>query len=32
MGEFKEEAIIETKGRKIIVHNINKLLAIADYR
>ncbi|WP_432422774.1 hypothetical protein [Terrimonas ginsenosidimutans] len=24
--------MIETKGRKIIVHNINKLLAIADYR
>ncbi|MCG2616257.1 hypothetical protein LZZ85_18305 [Terrimonas sp. NA20] len=23
---------METKGRKIIVHNINKLLAIADYR
>ena len=31
LTEFKEDGILETKGRLIIVHDINKLVAIADY-
>lgn len=32
LSEFKEAGIVETKGRKIIVHDVNKLIKIADYR
>jgi CRP-like cAMP-binding protein len=32
LGEFKEASILETKGRKIIVHDVNKLIGIANYR
>jgi len=32
LSEFKEEKILETKGRKIIVHDVGKLIKIADYR
>jgi CRP-like cAMP-binding protein len=31
LKDFKEEGILETKGRKIIVTNLKKLLAIANY-
>ena len=30
--EFKEDKILETKGRKIIVLNVSKLIKIADYK
>lgn len=32
LSEFKSDGIVATKGRKIIVHDIKKLIAIADYR
>ena len=32
LGEFKEASILETKGRKIIVHDVSKLIEIANYR
>ena len=32
LTEFKKEEILETKGRKIIVHDVMKLIEIADYR
>ncbi len=32
LSEFKELGILETKGRKIIVHDVNKLVEIANYR
>ncbi len=32
LSEFKEDKIVETKGRKIIVHDVNKLIEIANYR
>jgi CRP-like cAMP-binding protein len=32
LGEFKEAAILETKGRKIIVQDVNKLIKIANYK
>lgn len=32
LSEFKEAAILETKGRKIIVQDVNKLIEIANYR
>jgi len=32
LAEFKESGILETKGRKIIVHDVSKLIAIADYK
>jgi CRP-like cAMP-binding protein len=32
LTELKEEGIIETKGRKIIVLDVNKLIVIANYR
>jgi len=32
LSEFKEDKILETKGRKIIVHDVSKLIKIADYR
>ncbi len=32
LTEFKEAGILVTKGRKIIVHDISKLLEIADYK
>lgn len=31
LKDFKEEGILETKGRKIIITNLKKLLAIANY-
>jgi len=31
LSEFKEDKILETKGRKIIVLNVTKLIKIADY-
>jgi CRP-like cAMP-binding protein len=31
LKDFKEEGILETKGRKIIVKDVNKLLAVANY-
>lgn len=32
LSEFKASGILETKGRKIIVHDVNKLIAIANYK
>ena len=32
LSEFKEEAILETRGRTIIVYNVQKLIEIADYK
>jgi CRP-like cAMP-binding protein len=32
LTEFKEAGILETKGRKIIVHDVNKLINIANYK
>lgn len=32
LTEFKEDGILETKGRKIIVHNVQKLISIANYK
>lgn len=32
LSEFKEDKIVETKGRKIIVLNVEKLIKIADYK
>ncbi len=32
LSEFKKEGILETKGRKIIVHDVNKLIQIANYK
>ena len=32
LTEFKEEGLLETKGRKIIVHNISRLIEIANYK
>ncbi len=31
LKDFKEEGILETKGRKIIIKDINKLLSVANY-
>lgn len=31
LSEFKKDNILETKGRIIIVHDVNKLIKIADY-
>lgn len=31
LSEFKESGIVETRGRKIIVHNVTQLIAIANY-
>lgn len=32
LTEFKEAGLLETRGRKIIVHNVAELIRIADYR
>ena len=32
LSEFKENGVLETKGRKIIVLDINKLIEIANYK
>ncbi|MEI9806581.1 MAG: Crp/Fnr family transcriptional regulator [Bacteroidota bacterium] len=32
LSEFKAKGIVSTKGRKIIVNDVNKLIGIADYR
>jgi len=32
LSEFKESQILDTKGRKIIVYDVNKLIAIANYK
>lgn len=32
LKEFKEEHILETKGAQIIIHDIGKLIAIADWK
>ncbi len=32
LSEFKKDGILETKGRKIIVHDVNKLIQIANYK
>lgn len=32
LTEFKEEGILETKGRTIIVHDVNRLIKIANYK
>jgi len=32
LAEFKEAGIVETKGRKIIVHDVNQLIKIANYK
>jgi CRP-like cAMP-binding protein len=32
LTEFKEEGVLETKGRKIIVLDVRKLIALANYR
>jgi CRP-like cAMP-binding protein len=31
LKDFKQEGILETKGRKIIIKDVNKLLAVANY-
>ena len=31
LTEFKEEGILDTKGRKIIIHHVKKLIAIANF-
>lgn len=31
LTEFKRNGILETRGRKIIIHDVNKLVAIANY-
>jgi len=31
LSEFKSDGIVETKGRKIIVHDVNKLIKIAHF-
>ena len=32
LSEFKEDGIVETKGRKIIVHDINRLIEIGNLK
>jgi CRP-like cAMP-binding protein len=32
LSEFKEEGILQTKGRKIIVQDVSKLIKIANYK
>lgn len=32
LSEFKEEGIVETRGRKIMVLDVNRLIQIADYK
>jgi len=32
LSEFKKEKVLETKGRKIIVQDVKKLIAIANYK
>jgi CRP-like cAMP-binding protein len=32
LSDFKESGILDTKGRKIIVYDVNKLIAIANYK
>jgi len=32
LSDFKEEKILETKGRLIIVHDVNKLISIANLK
>ena len=32
LSEFKENKILETKGRKIIVNNVDTLIKIANYK
>jgi CRP-like cAMP-binding protein len=32
LTEFKEAGILETKGRKIIVHDVKKLIAIGNHK
>jgi CRP-like cAMP-binding protein len=32
LGEFKDMGILETRGRKIIVHDVLSLIKIADYK
>lgn len=32
LGELKEEGIIETKGRKIMVQDVKRLISIANYK
>jgi CRP-like cAMP-binding protein len=32
LSEFKEEGSVETKGRKIIVLDVKKLIRIANYK
>jgi len=32
LTEFKDQGILETRGRKIIIHDVNELIRIADYK
>jgi CRP-like cAMP-binding protein len=32
LSEFKKEKVLETKGRKIIVQDVKKLIVIANYK
>ena len=32
LSEFKEAGIVETKGRRIIVHDVKQLIKIANYK
>ena len=32
LTEFKEAGILKTKGRKIIVYDVNQLIKIANYK
>lgn len=31
LSEFKDKGIVETRGRTIVVHDVNRLIKIADY-
>lgn len=32
LSQFKEDRILETRGRKIIIHKVNELILIANYK
>lgn len=32
LSEFREEGILDTRGRKIIVHDVRKLIEVANYK
>jgi CRP-like cAMP-binding protein len=32
LSEFKDEGIVETKGRKVIVKDVRRLIEVANYK